>query len=141
MKTTRIQTVFNKVVVVITALILFTASAQAQNSEKCKSAYKEKFTKNLIAGILQSNEGLKNSAIYFAGHYKMKGTTDALIQQLKKEESAKTRRLIVYSLFMIGEEKGISAIYELAADERDEYIRTGFSEVINEFEPHFNNLL
>ena len=93
----------------------------------------EKFTKNLIAGIFNGNEGVKNTAIYFAGYYKLKGTTDSLIQQLEKEENPKTRRLIVYSLFMIGEEKGISAIYELAADEKDEYFRKAFGEIINEY--------
>jgi len=135
MKTARIQTAFKKASVVLAALILFTASAQAQNSGKYDSAYWKKFTNNLIAGFSHDCEGVRNSSIYFAGRYKIKGTTDALIDLLEKEENPKTRGLIVYSLFMIGEEKGLSKIYKLAADKKDEYFRKAFGEIINEFEP------
>ena len=134
MKAVKIQSALKVTCFITIAMVLFAASLQAQNSGRYKSAYQEKFTKNLIAGILHNNQGIKNCAIYFAGYYKVKGTTDALIQQLKKEENDKTRGLIVYSLFMIGEKDGLSAVYRLSAEERDKYLKNGFNKVINEYD-------
>ena len=73
-------------------------------------------------------------AIYFAGKYKVTGVTKALVKQLKKEESPKTRALIIYSLLMTGNDNGISAAYQYANGEMDEYIRKVFSDVTAEFD-------
>ena len=58
-----------------------------------------------------SNRGVAQHAIYMAGYYKFLWTVDPLINILNdssKEDD--TRILAAYSLFMIGDEKGLLAI-------------------------------
>jgi HEAT repeat protein len=134
MKTIRLKRLLKNVVIIMIAIFTLAATLPAQNIDKSKIVNDKKCVKNLAAGISSENAGLKNSAIYYAAKYKVTGTTKALIQQLKKEESPKTRALIVYSLLMIGDDDGISAACEYATSELDEYVRKIFSEVTAEFD-------
>jgi HEAT repeat protein len=134
MKNSAFKRLMISAVVTIMTFLTLASSVQARCDDKSKVVTSKKYAKNLSLCISSQNEGVKNEAIYFAGKYKVAGTTKALVQQLKKEESQKTRALIVYSLLRIGDEDGISAAYQYANVEMDEYIRKVFSEVTAEFD-------
>ncbi|KUO59629.1 hypothetical protein APF79_05660 [bacterium BRH_c32] len=88
---------------------------------------------SLVIGIKSDNMGLKRNCIYFAGKYKIAETTDALIAELDKTDNAKLKVLIALSLYMIGEEEGIDAVYKLANRENDNYVKRMAKAIIDEY--------
>jgi HEAT repeat protein len=134
MKNLTVKNVMKNGIVIMITLFTLAASVQAQNINTSKTANEKRYARNLAVGISSENEGIKNSAIYYAGKYRITGTTNALIQQLKKEESPKTRALILYSLLRIGDDDGISAAYRYANGEMNEYVAKIFGNVTAEYD-------
>jgi len=56
---------------------------------------------NLLMGIHSDNEGVRKSAVYFAGKYKVIESAEYLIEQLKKEENPGIKVLIALALFRL----------------------------------------
>lgn len=69
---------------------------------------------NLKQAVQSENTGLKKSAIYMAGKYKIAEMVEPLVNQLAKEDDDNVKVLIALSLYEIGDEKGIDAIQDLA---------------------------
>ncbi|MGE5437770.1 MAG: HEAT repeat domain-containing protein [Syntrophothermus sp.] len=69
---------------------------------------------NLKQAVQSENTGLKKSAIYMAGKYKIAEMVESLVNQLAKEDDDNVKVLIALSLYEIGDEKGIDAIQDLA---------------------------
>lgn len=88
---------------------------------------------NLRMGIHSENEGLKKSAIYFAGQYKIEEAAADLINQLGNEENASVRVLIALALFEIGSEDGIEAVRKLSASDGNPRVRTMAAFIYDEF--------
>ena len=90
----------------------------AQTTCKSKTAIE-----NLKVGIKSDNMGLKKSAIYYAGYYRINETVPALTEQIKKEADPKTRILIALVLYRIGDEKSITLVKDMAAKDSDTEVR------------------
>lgn len=88
---------------------------------------------SLVTGIKSDNMGLKRNCIYFAGKYKVAEAMDALIVELEKTEDTKLKVLISLSLYMIGEEKGIDAVYKLANKDDDNYVKRMAKAIVDEY--------
>ncbi len=88
---------------------------------------------SLVVGIKSENMGLKRNCIYFAGKYRIDEATDALIAELNKTDNAKLKVLIALSLYMIGNEEGIDAVYKLANKENDNYVKKMANAIIDEY--------
>jgi hypothetical protein len=69
---------------------------------------------NLIASIKSENCGIKRSAIYFAGKYRIKESENVLIDELKKEKEACTKILIALVLYELGNYYGLMYVQGLS---------------------------
>ena len=114
MKRSNYAAVLKRAGIVIMLVCMFATSVAAQRASDGKVPLKEIAVKNLIAGISHENEGVRKDAIYYAGKFRVTQAVDALIQQLEKEENPSTRVLIILSLYMLGDERGLEAIYRTA---------------------------
>ena len=77
--------------------ILFTTVLNAQKTITKAELKQKRMIGNLVNGINSDNEGLKRSAIYYAGKYKVDEAVDALVEQLKNETSTENKYLISLS--------------------------------------------
>lgn len=117
-KTTNLYFVF-----VLSLSVLSAADSFGQN-QKISDMTNSKFAlQNLEMGIQSTNEGVRESAIYFAGQYRFIETEDALIKQLKVESEAHIKVLISLALFRINSEKGMNELKELASAEKNPKVR------------------
>ena len=72
--------------------------------------------KNLVMAINSDNTGLKRSAVYFAGYYKINEAVDPLINLLNSSSTdISLKTLAAYSLHQIGDEECVDALKELSA--------------------------
>lgn len=127
----------NKLTAALTALflaVLFTSSLTVTSAQEKEITAKYKYAvENLIKGIQSDNEGLKRSAIYFAGKYKITGAVDALIEQLDKETNPSNRILIALVLYKIGDPDGINAVKSLAKSDNNLKVRRMANEIYNAY--------
>ncbi len=77
----------------------------------------------LKKGIKSDNPGLRKSAIYMAGLYKIDEAVETLVEQLELERNPSTRVLIALSLYNIGNYDGMEAVKELAANDMDKSVQ------------------
>ena len=118
MKTTKSKSKTTLAAIALFAL-LFTTALNAQKTITKAELKQKRMISNLVNGINSDNEGLKRSAIYFAGKYKVEEAVDALVDQLEMETSTENKYLISLSLYLIGDEKGIEAVKKVAAFDND----------------------
>lgn len=110
-------------VLVLSLSVLSAADSFGQN-QKISDMTNSKFAlQNLEMGIQSTNEGVRESAIYFAGQYRFIETEEALIKQLKVESEAHIKVLISLALFRINSEKGMNELKELASAEKNPRVR------------------
>lgn len=110
-------------VLVLSLSVLSAADSFGQN-QKISDMTNSKFAlQNLEMGIQSTNEGVRESAIYFAGQYRFIETEEALIKQLKVESEAHIKVLISLALFRINSEKGMNELKELASAEKNPKVR------------------
>jgi hypothetical protein len=75
-----------------------------------KSGVSETAIKNYARGIESENAGLRKSAVYMAGIYKMNALVKTLMRQFSKEKDDDIKVMIALTLYMIGDERGIAAV-------------------------------
>jgi hypothetical protein len=102
--------------IILIGSFTYAGNDPAQLNCKSKAA-----VENLKVGIKSDNSGLKKSAIYFAGYYRISETVPALTEQIKKESDPKTRILIALVLYRIGD--GIELVKEMAEKDSDNEVR------------------
>jgi HEAT repeat protein len=112
-------------------LVVLTMNMYAQGDKVKSEKPNETAIKNLITAINSDNEGLRRSAVYFAGKYKVKETVNSLAEILKKEKDPNNRVLIALALFEIGDEEGINAVKKLAENDEDLYVRRMSLAIVN----------
>lgn len=117
--------------VLLTVLLMSSGFAQ-KNSIKDVTPNKHAL-ENLVAGIHSDNTGVKRSAIYFAGKYRIAETEEALIAQLKNEKDASTRILIAIVLFEMGSEEGLLEVKDLSLNDEDAKVRRMAMQIYNEY--------
>lgn len=126
MKTTRLLTVV-LLIAVLTGLVY-----SQKNSIKDVTPNKHAL-ENLVAGIHAENLGVKRSAIYFAGKYRIAETESVLIAQLKEEKDPSTRILIALVLYEMGSEKGLLEVKKLSLNDEDSKVRRMTFQIYNEY--------
>ena len=113
---------------VLIAATIFAATGTAFAQQTNNVQIKPEAVSNLVKGINSSNQGLKQSAIFLAGKYKVAGTVDALIKELKAQDNTDTKALIAFALYMIGDEAGIEAVSNL-----DKESVSKVSKIVNDY--------
>lgn len=121
-----------KTVLVLVIGLLLSNSIFAQNSlsEFTKNKYA---LDNLKMGIHSDNEGVRKSAIYFAGKYKVLESAEVLIEQLKKEENPGIKVLIALALFEMESKEGLDAVRKLSNNDENLRVRNMASFIYNEY--------
>jgi len=122
-------------ILAVFVLFAFCSKVSAEPDEFYSApAKKQSFMiNNLKAGIKSDNEGLRRSSAYFAGKYQVAELTNALIDQLDKEPVIKNRKLILLSLYRIGEDKALKAIAKYVNTGKDTESRTLAQCMLNEY--------
>jgi HEAT repeat protein len=126
MKTTRFLTA------VLLAAVLTSSVYAQKNSIKDVTPNKHAL-ENLVAGIHSDNTGVKRSAIYFAGKYRIAETEEALIAQLKTENDPSTRILIALVLYELGSEEGLLEVKDLSLNDKNTKVRRMATQIYNEY--------
>ena len=76
--------------------------------------------KNLIVALNSDNNGLKRSAVYFAGYNKISETVDQLIDLLhSSNDDLSMKTLAAYALHQIGNEECMDALKDAASHSGD----------------------
>ena len=91
---------------------------------------------NLKSGINSENIGVRKSAIYFAGKYRIAEVVNCLVERLENEEEASIRLLIAYSLYEIKDSEGMKAVKELSLKDDDVKVKRMS---LNLYEEYLNN--
>ena len=117
---------------VLLAAVLTGSVCAQKNSIKDVTPNKHAL-ENLVAGIHSDNTGVKRSAIYFAGKYRIAETEEALITQLKKEIDPSTRILIALVLYEMGSEKGLLEVKDLSMNDKDAKVRRMATQIYSEY--------
>ena len=131
-KETKMRIYKEFLIVLILASVLM-GSGFAQRSSIKNVTDNEYALKNLVAGIQSDNTGVKRSAIYFAGKYRIAEVEDVLINQLNEEDDASTRILIALVLFEMGSEEGLVEVQELSLNDEDAKVRRMATQIFNEY--------
>ncbi|MEJ2105024.1 MAG: HEAT repeat domain-containing protein [Ignavibacteriaceae bacterium] len=125
--------VYKGVLTVVLLVAVLMSSGYAQmNSIKDVTTNKYAL-QNLVAGIQSDNTGLKRSAIYFAGKYRVAETEDVLVAQLKEEKDASTRILIALVLYEMGSEEGLKEVQKLSLNDENAKVRKMAMQIYNEY--------
>jgi hypothetical protein len=123
--------------VIITAFMIFSfcgnTAAQQKEFYHVPSEKQIFMINNLAVGIKSDNEGLKRSAIYFAGKYQVTELVNALAEQLDNEPLTKTRKLILLSLYSIGEDNSLRTIESYVSKANDNESRQFAKAMLNEY--------
>lgn len=123
--------IFMSAVLVFNSANIFAASNK--DTEKLEKLNKKRFLANLEYGIKEGNTGLKKSAIYYVGLYKLSKAVDFLVDQLDEEKDPDIRMLIALSLYKVGDEKGFKAIKTMSEEDDNPSVRNYCKEICNEF--------
>ncbi len=112
---------------VTTLVILLVIALNANVGLKAQSnKYKnvtEYSLRSLNQGIQSDNQGLRKSAIYLAGIYRIDEAVGTLTEQLSKEKDPGIRVLIALSLYNIGNPDGMEAVKELSRVDNDKEVK------------------
>lgn len=122
-----------KGILILLALTLVTTSIYANKPDELKCKNKKAAIANLIEGIKSDNAGLMKSAVYLAGKYRVNEAVPALIKKLNSGLDDNCKVLIALSLFMIGNEDGIDAVFKLSKTNPNNHVRHMFGEIYKEF--------
>ncbi len=118
--------------VVLLAAVL-TGSVYAQKNSIKDVTTNQYALQNLVAGIQSDNTGVKRSAIYFAGKYRIAEAEEPLITQLKEENDPSTRILIALVLYEMGSEEGLREVQDLSLNDEDAKVRRMATQIYNEY--------
>ena len=116
----KLNSIFGNASLILVMVVFFMVTNSSAQSNSINEITKNKYAlDNLIAEIRSENCGIKRSAIYFAGKYRIKEVKDVLLEQLNSRNEACTRILIALVLCELGEHKGLLSVKNQI--ESDEY--------------------
>lgn len=121
----------------LAALLLNVNSLYAQKRIETSYVLSGNHIKNLITGIQSDNLGLRRSAIYLAGKYKVAEAGAELLKALEKEEDSSTKILIALSLFNISEPNAMKAVNQLSMNEQDPKVKRMLTNIYSEYMKSF----
>ena len=142
---------FKSLVLVVLALLVFTAAVYPQQVQikKCsinnpaveEKNYTEKqfanFIANLSVAITAENDGLRKSAVYFAGIYTLYETVPVLVSQLEKEKNSDIKILIALALYKMEDPVGMQAVEKLYKKDTDIRVKRMSKAILDEYENRF----
>jgi len=120
--------------VLLVALLINCSLAYAKSSSLDPDLKSKTALENLKNGIRSDNEGLRKSAIYFAGYYRISETVPVLTEIVKNESKPSTRILIALVLYRIGDEKGINLVKNMAINDHNPDVRRMCTCIYNAYE-------
>jgi len=127
------MTTYNGILTAVLLAVVLTGSIYAQKNS-IKDVTPNKYAmQNLVAGIQSDNTGVKRSAIYFAGKYRIAESEEPLITQLKEENDPSTRILIALVLYEMGSEKGLQEVKSLSENDKNAKVRRMTFQIYNEY--------
>lgn len=119
-------------VLILSAVILLAQNNKAQNySEIAKTKYGNAI-ENLKAGIKSENNGLRKSAVFMAGYYKISEVAPDLTELLKSEQDRSIKILAAYSLYRIGDEESFEKLAKISELEVDHHLSLIYKTVAND---------
>jgi len=123
-------------ILVLTAALSLTVPSKAESGDNkiAKPTRYEQCIENLGRAITSENDGLRESAIYYAGKYKMVELKKTLVKQLTKEKIPAIRILISLSLYQIGDAEGIELVKESYSKEKEDQVKKMCCDIFKEFE-------
>ncbi|MCC6551062.1 MAG: HEAT repeat domain-containing protein [Ignavibacteriaceae bacterium] len=127
----------NLTIVTVLVLLFQVGFIQAQESTQSRYFKEKLYLQNLITGIQSENTGLRRSAIYLAGKYRLTEVNEALIEAMKTEIDPSTRILIALALYNIGETSGMEAILNFSHVEKDAKVKRMLTSLYDEYRSHF----
>ena len=134
MKTTLLHNSEKLYFALVAILFVLLVTDTFGQSQKISDLSKHKYAlQNLEMGIKSENEGVRESAIYFAGQYRFIDTEDALIEQLKVEKESDIRVLIGLALYRMDSEKGMNELQKLALKDENPRVRRMSSAIYSEY--------
>ncbi len=134
MKTTLLHRAEKLYFVLVAILFVLLVTDSFGQTKKVSEMTKQKNAlQNLVIGIQSENQGVRESAIYFAGQYRFIDTEDALINQLKVEKDSDIKVLIGLALFRINSEKGMDELQRLATKDKNPKVRRMSQAIYNEY--------
>ena len=112
------MSVMKKAAFVITITLLISV-CYSQRPDKMT----DKDVDNLKLSLAFENEGVRKCAVYLAGFYKVEEAVIPLMRILHEEENPEIRILAARSLSMIGDSRGIYAIYGVSKYDSNPKVR------------------
>ncbi|HSL89725.1 MAG TPA: HEAT repeat domain-containing protein [Ignavibacteriaceae bacterium] len=116
----------------ILMMLLFTVTLNAQNNLKdlTQNAYAKE---NLLKALNSDNDGVRKSAIYMVGSYKLADFANILVDRLENENNESIRLLIAYALFETMDAEGLDAVKVLANKDKSQKVRNISSLIYQEY--------
>ncbi|MCF8306118.1 MAG: hypothetical protein K9I71_06875 [Ignavibacteriales bacterium] len=113
---------FNYFLALTAVLVLLNTSNYAQNSfDDIRD--KKTAIANLQMALDSDNRGLKNSAIFLAGKYRVTELSSSLIDEYYNEEDIFVKKLIVSSLYRIADDNSDAFMAEICCKEKNRTVR------------------
>lgn len=103
----------------MTYLMLVVLAAATLVMAQPKKGLNDTATKNLITAIQSENTGLKRSAMYFAGYYKIDSAVEALRSEMQNSSDPSIQILAALSLYEIGDESVMEDLQDLAGNTKE----------------------
>lgn len=131
------KSVKNNLVKLLTVTVLFTllfSTASFSQTNSIKDLTDHKYAlENLTTGINSDNAGVRKSAVYFAGKYKIEELVSVLADRLDNENDPSVRLLIAYSLYEINDAEGMKAVKELSLSDVDAKVKRMSKNLYDEY--------
>lgn len=125
-------------IVFLTLLILpLRAAAQFNNMPHPKIT--PTAIENYRIGLNSGNEGIVKSCIYFAGKYRMNDVCSDLLSIIEKSDDVELCRLILWSLYQIGNDKYCDMLQKIVHNHKSEEVRD-FYNFLNQIRRYGNEI-
>ncbi|MDP4172473.1 MAG: HEAT repeat domain-containing protein [Bacteroidota bacterium] len=134
--TTKRMRALMALVAMLVAISAMSVMAQANVDEitgSVKVELKKNAVENLLVNISSDIDGVRKSAIYFAGYYKVDQAKDALMKQFTKEKDPATRILIALSLYKLGDEDGMNLVKKYSQKDPDSRVKRMCSAIYTDY--------
>ena len=133
----KLNSIIRNTLLVFVMVVFFIVTDSSAQTNSIKAITKNKYAlDNLIAGIKSENCGIKRSAIYFAGKYRIAEVKQVLMEQLNSENEACVRILIALVLYELGEPAGLLAMKNFTESAEDLTSRRMATQIYYNFIEH-----